>query len=103
MPSDNGTHWTLCGGTGGASCTGTGGAQPGQDQFKQGTVNATATPTPVPMTTSPACDTEFDGTKGDCAAAGGQAQTENLFLVGPSASTDTSASFTTIVTWTAVP
>jgi hypothetical protein len=102
IPSDSGTHWTLCGGTG-ASCTGTGGAKPGQDQFEQGTTNATATPTPVPMTTSPACDIEFDGTAGDCVAGSGQSQSEDLFLVGPSASTDTSASFTTTVTWTAVP
>ena len=97
IPSDNGTHWTLCGGTG-PSCTG-GAGNAGQDQFRELESN-NSNNSPL-LTTSPQCDTAFNA--GSCAATSGQAATQALNLYGPSASTDTSSSFSTVWTWTAVP
>jgi hypothetical protein len=106
IPSDNGTHWTLCGGTGGPTCTGSSGGfcgpshlLGGQDQFQECDVSGSDSLSPI-LTTAPQCDTGFAAA---CAASAGQSQVEILGMDGPTASTDTSTSFTTVWTWTAVP
>jgi hypothetical protein len=98
VPSDAGTGWTLCTAIVGGTCTGSS-SEPGQDEYSQYTT-ATTGAGPA-MTISPQCDTAFDGT--DCSAGPGQTKTEDIVLTGPSAVTDTSSTFTTSVTWTAVP
>jgi hypothetical protein len=55
------------------------------------------------LSTSMQCDTAFSGpTPGNCVATSGQSATETLNMEGPSAATDTSPSFSSVVTWTAV-
>lgn len=96
IPSDNGTHWTLCGGSG----TGCGNAGfPGQDQFgEQGHSPAGNSPF---LTTTPQCDTSFSAS---CTASSGQSNSSiTLELIGPMASSDGSTSFSTVWTWTAAP
>jgi hypothetical protein len=109
IPSDNGTHWTLCGGAGGPACTSSisnalvaGIKYPGQDQFVELTSigGISGTLGTAPLTNSPQCDDQFGSS---CVATSGQATTESLVLQGPTASTDSSSSFTTVWTWTAVP
>lgn len=99
VPSDAGTHWTLCT-VGTSSCLGSSN-QPGQDQFGERVdVSGQADPW---LTNSTQCDTAFDAPTSSCAATAGQATTETLTLVGPSGSTDTSTTFSTVLTWTAAP
>jgi hypothetical protein len=103
VPSDNGTRWTLCLPMVGAPvvpCTGTANPlTPGADQFAEeaNTANGTGSP---PLTNNPQCDTAFSAA---CAASSGQSASETLILLGPQSSSDPSASFTTVWTWTAVP
>jgi hypothetical protein len=96
IPADNGTHWTLCGGNG-TGCTNSG--FPGQDQFgEQGHSPSGSSPY---LTSLPQCDTSFSAA---CAATAGQGNSLiRLELIGPSASTDPSLSFSTVWTWTAFP
>jgi hypothetical protein len=105
VPADGGTKWSLCDpqGTGQAACTGAQGL-PGSDQymimnFAAGVTNASV------LTTSAACDKEFQ-TSGGCAATppelGKQTQHEGLLLTGPRTWDDHSTSWTTTITWTAV-
>jgi hypothetical protein len=116
VPSDNGTHWTLCGAESGSRCTGPTplfGApitqsqqEPGQDQFAEQTSlngfdDSQSLDFGPPLTTSPQCDTAF-GT-GSCSAHSSQATTEVLILLGPESSTDASTAFSTTWTWTAAP
>lgn len=99
IPSDAGTHWTLCT-AGTTACTGSGG-EPGQDQFaERSDISGQESPW---LTASAQCDSAFDAPNTSCAATAGQAATETLTLVGPSGSTDPSTTFTTVWTWTAVP
>jgi hypothetical protein len=99
VPSDNGTNWTPCGSSAGTSCTGTNG--PGQDQYA--TIVNSIGPSGTILSNSPECDYGFDGSTSGCTAASGQSATENINVTGPSASTDSSPTFTSSVTWTAVP
>lgn len=105
--------WTLCGGPG-APC-GQSNSQgsnnvtpPGSDQFQEEThqqsqgVNVTENPGVV-LTNSEQCDLAFDEPSSPgCQAVANQTQTEGLALVGPAESTDSSTTFTTGITWTAV-
>lgn len=112
VPSDGGTPWTLCDPTTSGSCSGPsrpgigGSKNPGQDQYA---VEVLAT---LPSATfyeylseSAQCDGDFAATEAaaSCAAGPGASQEEALMLVGPSASTDTSSTFTTTITWTVGP
>jgi hypothetical protein len=103
IPADNGTHWTLCTMTASPPlCTGPSGA-PGPDQFNEIDQNASTINVNGPSltTASPGqCDTGFSS---GCVAGSSQQVSEDLQLEGPSSSTDASATFTTVWTWTAVP
>ena len=91
VPADNGTHWTL-----------TSNNVPGTDQFLEETTSTPNGFSGPKLATAPACDTAFDETT-HCAASAGQTGSEKLYVVAPSATTDPSTSFTTVITWTAVP
>jgi hypothetical protein len=93
VPSDGGAtgpSWALCF----AACAN--GPVPGVDQYN----NLTNGPGgEAALTTTPQCDTAFTS----CAtAAPGASVSETLIVRGPSSSTDTSPSFSTTVTYTAV-
>jgi hypothetical protein len=122
--SDPGTSppdWTLCYGDptiapayNGPACGGSSGngfTDPGQDQYEEATdsgadVNGSGTASGgQALSEQPQCDAAFDvsePTSPDCAAASGQVQTEELGLLGPSASTDYSQTWQSQVQWTAV-
>jgi hypothetical protein len=103
IPSDNGTHWALCGGSGGPACAN--GVLTGPNQAYETTsltpgsgVDGSGNGPFLALSNNAVCD----GIGFGCgqAAAGAQA-TEYLSLEGPSSSTDPSSSFSTSVTWTA--
>lgn len=94
IPTDNGTPWKLCGGAIATPCSGNSGV-PGLDEFSE--VAASGPFNPL-LDKSPAPDPSFGSV-----AAAGQTVAETLTVFGPSASTDTSTSFSTVVTWTAAP
>ncbi len=104
-PSDNATPWTLCGGDG-PGCTGNSLA-PGVDQYQLAARPSYQLADEAPLTGTPACDNAYDendtSPASGCVAAAGQVGTEYLALQGPSATTDQSDTFSTTVTWTAVP
>src|SRR2546423_5485809 len=87
VPSDNGTHWTLC------TCT------PGQDHYSVNTANTQGIGNTY-LQNGPVCDIAFD--LNDCVAPTNGARHEFVQLEGPSATTDGSNTFTISVTWTAV-
>lgn len=108
VPADGGKQWALCSpqgtsqGNGPTLCSG-GEGLPGQDQywvenFAQGANSAV-------LTTTAACDQEFD-TGGGCTASPAefskQTQHEGLLLTGPKTWDDHSTSWTMTVTWTAI-
>jgi hypothetical protein len=107
VPADAGTQWNLCSpqGQGRPTCSGSQGL-PGADQYMimntaREVTNASA------LTTTAACDQEFDVVaSGGCAAAppelGKQTQHEGLRLTGPRTWNDHSTSWTMTITWTAV-
>jgi len=111
VPSDGGTHWQLCGGPGGTDCSGAandgvseaplGGSAnyPGQDQYQEETEDEGGD-SPA-LTNNPQCDTAYYGM--NCQASAGQAISESIVFLGPSASTDPSGTFTSSIMWTAVP
>ena len=104
VPSDNGAHWTLCSGAG---CTGPSGSTPfahtpGVDQANESTRGGAGNTGTSDLGGSPVCDDAFDGS-GGCTAAAGASQSEFIRMEGPTTSTDTSTSFTTTITWSAVP
>ncbi|HEX6488363.1 MAG TPA: hypothetical protein VF137_05740 [Candidatus Dormibacteraeota bacterium] len=113
IPSDNGTHWTLCGGNGAPNCTGSSnptqppypifaGNLPGPNQFAEET-NSTAANGGTILSGTPQCDRAF-ANPAVCTATAGQVATgEVLTLWGPQSWTDPSLTFTTVVTWTAAP
>jgi hypothetical protein len=106
VPSDSGTPWALCNTS--PTCTGTEG-QAGPNQYQIATIGWVGTAASPGininlLANAADCDTAFDQTgSGGCNATSGQSQEEQLSLVGPESSTDTSDQFTTTVTWTAVP
>ncbi|HTW05883.1 MAG TPA: hypothetical protein VME46_00115 [Acidimicrobiales bacterium] len=118
IPSDGGTAWALCqpGSETPSPCSGSSsssGKDPGANQFELETA-ATSDASPFtdgsPIGATAACDEQFDVTSSTtflsaatCSAAAGQSADETLALTGPTSSTDTSASFSIAVTWTAVP
>jgi hypothetical protein len=107
IPADNGTEWTLCSPPGSPSgqtpCSGTQG-MPGDNQYMVMNFSSTVANAGV-LTTTPACDKEFDSS-GGCTAAPqefqNQVQHEGLVLTGPSSWDDHSTSWTLTVTWTAM-
>lgn len=93
VPNVGNVPWTLCGGTG-PVCTGTDG--PGPDQYFESAG--------VFLTKTAQCDTDFVAGGTPCDAAGGQSVNETFGIEGPSTSTsDGASSFSTSITWTAVP
>jgi len=86
VPSDNGKHWQLLAAT------------TGLDQFDVQLNGPTGYVTQ--LYTLPTCDQAFNA--GTCTASEGASTIESLGFFGPSATTDTSSSFTTTVTWIAV-
>jgi len=110
VPSDNGTSWQLCGGAGGLTCTGPapspdqetfGGSPsfPGQDQYQQQTETEAGD---TPLTNAAQCNIGYY--QGACAATAAQSITEAIAVIGPSVSSDTTATtFTSSVTWMATP
>lgn len=93
VPQDSGTHWTLCGGSG-AACTKANNT-PGLDQYELGTSSNFI------LTNTPQCDTAFNDT---CLPVSpGQPANETYLLEGPSSSTSSASTFTTTITWTALP
>ena len=109
-PSDAGQHWVLCNGPNSASCTGPSGGPfganyPGQNQIEEWTMTSAGVNGST-LGSVPSCDEAFNlAASGafDCSAAINQQTTEGLSLLGPSLSTDTSSSWQTTWTWTAVP
>ena len=111
VPSDGMTDWQLCGGPGGPSCSGPGAGEkpeaplgmsanyPGQDQYQEET-ETEGGDSPA-LTNSAQCDTAFY--QMDCQAWAGQSIPEQIVMVGPTASTSPSETFTSYITWTAVP
>lgn len=93
VPADQGPHWILVGGSG----------VPSQDEFAELTLNAglTGAGGEVYLSTTPQCD--YPLYQGSCFAQAGEPGADVLNMKGPSASTDPSTSFTTTVTWLAVP
>ncbi|HEY1830006.1 MAG TPA: hypothetical protein VGG38_07175 [Acidimicrobiales bacterium] len=114
VPSDGVTadDWTLCNGTSASddpsavNCPGADNGNPGHpgsNQYALDTeANISGGTVPYPLSDSPTCDVAFSGLE-TCAATSEQSQEEALFLEGPSSTTDTSATFTTTITWTAGP
>lgn len=103
VPSGGGgTAWTLCGGSNGApACDGAGSA-PGLDQYSEMTMLNGQVFVNGMLANTPACDLAFMNGN-DCVAGAGQSESENFALEGPSATSSTSSSFTTSITWTALP
>jgi hypothetical protein len=109
-PTDGGTGWQLCGGAGGPSCSGPASTPglpafqgspdlAGQDQYQE--ITSDEGGQSPSLSDSPQCDTAFY--QQDCAASAGQSIDENVTFIGPTASSDPSSTFTSWVTWTAVP
>ncbi len=98
--------WALCG-SASTACLGSpepGGTltYPGQDQYEEWT-DTEGSRGPY-LSDTAQCDTAFNSYPlVSCAASAGQSQEEFVALVAPSASTDTSATFTSALTWTAAP
>jgi hypothetical protein len=115
VPSDGGTHWTLCSYY--VDCAGPGfgsGHLPGSDQYATGayqTYDQFGDAVGPFLENSPECDTSWSGLAGARVSGLGvcvpvsanQTASEYLYVRGPSSSTDQSPTFTTSVTWTAVP
>jgi hypothetical protein len=102
-PGGSDNPWSLCnvGNDPAVDCKGRHG-KPGADQYllqnfgPSGRINASG------LTTTPACDHEFDPS-GRCWAVQGTDRTEGVELMGPSMSTDTSTKWTVTITWIPVP
>ena len=103
VPSDSGTHWTLC--TIGSNCGSP--MEPGANQFYETVSTATGQNSGAQigsgrflgLANGTTCDTVLGGTT--CAFNNGVSTSEYLAMTGPASSTDTSTSFSTAVTWTA--
>jgi hypothetical protein len=108
VPSDSGTPWTLCNGPG-PVCSQQ--VEPGPNQFTEnGNGWSGSGPNGIssnPYSNTPQCDKAFDyAVQGDTCSTpvpSGASTGEQLEILGPESSTDTSNSFTTTITWTAVP
>jgi hypothetical protein len=109
VPSDDsGSRWSLC--TICGTCTGVQPppdcSVPGQDQYEENSelfVAGEFHPGPQ-LTDAAQCDSAFDEPAAfACTASPAQVATEPMAISGPTSSTDPSPTFTTSVTWTAVP
>lgn len=106
VPFSAGPGWTLCQTTGPTTCSGTFSTAlgfpaplPGPDQFTQ----ILGGPQPFQLSASFQCDQHLDPScSGVVPGASSASATESLTIIGPQASTDPSAAFTTTVTWMAV-
>lgn len=102
QPADGITSWSLCsnGHDGSVSCTGHR-HRPGPNQYE--VVNfGTFGSQRGGISDTPQCDRAF-GPEGSCWATQGMVVAENLRLVGPQWSSDTSTAWTVTITWTPVP
>jgi hypothetical protein len=99
LPSDSGTPWTLCDGTGGGpACAAP--RTPGPDQYLEGQIINLAPALNSFLYDSPECDVAFGSA---CQASAGASVAEQYAMTGPSSSTSTASSFSTTITWTALP
>lgn len=96
--SDGGSTWALCA-VAGPACTGSGG--PGVDEASL-QVNSADFGLSFLVTTTDRCDANFLAA-GECVADPGQQEQEVLDVIGPEGTTNGSASFSTTVTWSALP
>jgi hypothetical protein len=101
-------NWGLCQSAGPSETCDGSEDQPGSDQFQvqnfavEGNGEAENSDG---LSLTPTCDYMFDftGTSAlGCSATAGQSQDEGLVLTGPSATSDTTTTWSTSVTWTAV-
>ena len=112
-PSDqSGNDWALCAPYAGSiTCTGppfAGGNTlplPGADQYSEsaGQIAPNGGAYGVTLTTFPVCDASWNPPTFSCAVSARQAANEYLAIQGPATSTDQSPTFTSSVTWTAIP
>jgi hypothetical protein len=98
-----GAQWSLCnlGTSPAVACTGSGGKQPGMNQYVLRNQGMGKKFNVGGLTSTPACDNEF-GT-GHCWVAHGISQSERVYLIGPSLSTNDRRSWTVTITWTPYP
>lgn len=104
VPSSGATaHWTLCNGQVIGPCTGTG-YFPGQNQYGETVINpTTVNQWQTALANSAQCDLGFWNSNTTCGtSAATTSASEYLVILGPSASSDGSSTFTTTVTYTAV-
>lgn len=108
VPTGGGTTWTLCGGTAGApACTGSDANNPGTDEYAEiqqpnGLGGTFDTGSWLPGNSIPACDENF-GSSTECSATTGESKTEYFLLAGPTLSSSAATTFTTQITWYALP
>jgi len=107
LDMDTNSQWQLCNtidnGLGGnPGCTGASGV-PGQNQAHESAVHAANTLSQIALGTAAQCDNAFVGDNSGCTASANQSEQEYLSLVGPSSTTNPTSTFSTTVTWTAVP
>lgn len=101
VPSDAGPPWVLCFGS---SC-GAGSDRPGTDQYL-GRTFAAGFPGQQFLAATARCDYAFAttvATSPSCWATSGQSQTERVEIVGPQVSSSAAKTFSTTLTWIAVP
>jgi hypothetical protein len=109
VPSDAGTHWTLCGPSGGPApqCTTGGLVTPFVDQYYE-TLNAGGGYNSGPqqgagpfltLSKTAACDSILNSGCGQ--STPGQQKTEFPAITGPQSSSDASTTWTTSIVWTA--
>jgi hypothetical protein len=104
VPADNGKQLQLCAASGHVACDGPN-QKPGIDQYEAWTASPRAarpSGTDAELTATPTCDFAFDASS-FCPAARMQAQTEGIELRGPTKWSDTSTSYTIVITWMAAP
>jgi hypothetical protein len=111
MPADGQTEWRPCnlGPHPVFACKGPPG-QPGRNQFvvenfslwARNATGLTAQSLKKLTSSASGCDAEF-GPSGDCMASTGQSEREGILLIGPSASRDSSTTWTVTITWMATP
>ena len=77
-------------------------AVPGTDQYLLKNFSPSQRPNYGGLSGNPACDYEFDMSRG-CQAPQGAFQTEGLELIGPESSSDNSTRWTVTITWMPVP
>jgi hypothetical protein len=114
-PSDgSGNGWVVCGSVSAPACTGPpvdpsnprSQIYPGQNQYLEGVgqlYSGDGNLYGVDLSNTPECDQSWRPPSFSCAVSAGETGNEVITVVAPSASTDQSPTFTTSITWTAVP